>query len=67
MTERTNHSAAPDDLRERVTLTEPAGSSGLGEFVHALAAILARLDVERRDRVQSEPFAHTAPQSKEQR
>lgn len=61
-----DHNQRLDDLRERVTLTEPGRAGGLAEFIHALAAILARLDAERQGRVQSAPSQDTATRSKEQ-
>ena len=54
------------ELFRRVRLGEPGRAGGLTEFVHALAAILARLDAEQHDLVQSEPPQDTADEGKEQ-
>ncbi|NNJ12922.1 hypothetical protein EKD04_021575 [Chloroflexales bacterium ZM16-3] len=66
MAKRTPHPTLPDDLRDRVRLDSPGRAGGMTEFVHALAAILARLDAEQRGRVQSEPPQGSAEERKEQ-
>lgn len=49
----------------RIRLKPPGTSGGLTEFIHALAAILARLDAEQRGRVQSDSPQDPADQRKE--
>jgi hypothetical protein len=61
-----DHNQHLDDLRKRVTLTEPGRAGGLAEFMHALAAILARLDAERQGRVQSQVSPEPGEHPKEQ-
>jgi hypothetical protein len=40
--------------QSQITLTEPGRTGGLREFMHVLAAILARIDKEYQHRVQSQ-------------
>jgi hypothetical protein len=55
MAKRTRHpTTSPEELFPRVRLDSPGRDGGLIEFVHALAAILARLDAEERRDVQSD-------------
>lgn len=49
-----------------ILITEPRGSGGLQEFIHALAAILARIDSEQRHPVQSSPSPASDTERKEE-
>ena len=67
MTKRTRHpTASPEELFRRVRLDSPGREGGLVEFVHAIAAILARLDAEERRDVQSDaPYESVGKRTEE--
>lgn len=48
-----------------IRLREPGSAGGIAEFIHALAAILARLDAEQQRRVQSDLPQNAKPERKE--
>jgi hypothetical protein len=56
----TNQTSQP-----KITLHKPGAAGGLQEFVYTLAAILARLDADQRDRVQSTSPQHLNDKRKE--
>lgn len=53
MAKHPSKDAASDVQRREIIVTEASTCGSLHEFMHALAAILARLDAEQRNRVQS--------------
>lgn len=57
--------AASKTQRREIIVTEAGKCGSLHEFVHALAAILARLDAEQRNRVQSDSPQNPPDQRKE--
>lgn len=67
MAKRTPHPTdPPDDVFRRVRLSAPGRSGGLTEFAHAVAAILARLDAEERNRVQSDTPQESGEERREE-
>jgi hypothetical protein len=67
MAKRNPHpNQSPDELYRRVHLDDPGRAGGLAEFIHALAAILARLDAEQHHPVQSDPPQNAADRHKEE-
>jgi hypothetical protein len=67
MAQHQSNDAAPNAQRREIIVTEASDCGSLHEFVHALAAILARLDAEQQNRVQSDSSQDVTDERKETR